>query len=84
LVLSPDARTAFLYRAEGDETWSPAGPQTTAVGDGVVEIALPLSLLGLTLGQEIGMFVVLGQDGREVERLPAQGVHFIQLAAYGP
>ncbi len=84
LVLSPDARTAFLYRAEGNEAWSPAGPQTTAVGDGVVEIALPLSLLRLTLGQEIGVFVVLGQDGREVERLPAQGVHFIKLVAYGP
>jgi len=82
LSLSAGARTAFLYRADGNEGWQSVGPQATAVGEGVVEIALPLASLGLTLGQEVGILAVLGREGREIERIPAQGIHWVRLIPY--
>ncbi|MCC7352274.1 MAG: hypothetical protein IT330_00850, partial [Anaerolineae bacterium] len=82
LSLSAGAGTALLYRADGNEGWQPIGPQATAVSDGVVEIALTLSSLGLTLGQEVGILAVLGREDREVERIPAQGIHVVKLISY--
>jgi alpha-amylase/alpha-mannosidase (GH57 family) len=82
LYLASGAKTAFLYRAEGNESWQPIGPQATAVADGVVEIALTLSSLGLALQQEIAVFAVLGRDDHEVERIPLQGIHQVKLIPY--
>ena len=82
LSLSAGARTAFLYRADGNEGWQSIGPQATAVGEGVVEIALPLASLGLALGQEVGVLAVLGREDREIERIPVQGVHTVRLIPY--
>ncbi len=55
----------------------------SAVGERAWEVCVPLSALGLRLGDEVGVAVVLARDGRIVESIPSDTLHTFTLAEVG-
>jgi len=53
-----------------------------AIGPTVLELAVPLDRLGLTLGDEVELVVALGKDGIRIETLPSAGRCRIQLKSW--
>ena len=57
-------------------------PVASAVGEKVLEIGVPLQVLGVELGSQINLLLVLSQHGRAVAHLPEQGMHTVSLEAF--
>jgi hypothetical protein len=72
----------FLFAAEGHSRWRAVGPVTSASGEKVLELELPLATLGLQLGDELQAFVVLASDGQVLASIPARKVAVIPLLAF--
>jgi hypothetical protein len=72
----------FLYRAAGHDQWQAVGPVTAALGPRVLEVALPLSLLGLETGRDASLLVTLARGGAVTAQLPEQGMGKFTLQHY--
>jgi len=74
---------AWLRRADGAGGWVVIGQLSKmAIGPTVLELAVPLDRLGLTLGDEVELVVALGKDGIRIETLPSAGRCRIQLKSW--
>ena len=72
----------FLYEAEGRGAWRAVGPVTSAAAEKALELELPLAALGLQLGDELCVFVVLASQGQVVASLPEKRVAAVPLKAF--
>lgn len=73
LEIIPWELKAVLFKAEGQEVWRPVREvMNLARSEKVVELAVPLSHLGLKLGDSVGL-VVTGERGKILERIPPFG-----------
>ena len=82
LQVEPRGSTAYLYRATGDEVWQPIGEVSVAASDSVLELRLPLEMVGLSLGGETAVLSALEKDGRLLERLPEDGFFRVILIPF--
>jgi len=74
---------AQLSHASGLETWQPvASSLRVAAGPRALEFSLPLSDLGLQLGDQVGLVVTLARDEVLVEALPQVGYFSFTLAEF--
>ncbi|HID87187.1 MAG TPA: glycoside hydrolase [Anaerolineae bacterium] len=82
VALEPGEK-AQLSRADGQGGWQAvASVDRVALGEGVLELALPLHELGLRPGDVVGLLVILARDGVLVEALPSAGCHRFELKAF--
>lgn len=72
----------FLFEADGHSAWRAVGPVTAAVGEKVLELELPLTSLGLELGAELQVFIVLASVGQVVASLPERKAAVIPLQRF--
>jgi alpha-amylase/alpha-mannosidase (GH57 family) len=74
IALAPTAKRAVASRARGGQEWEEVGDLSeTARKGGVVELCVPLTRLGLGLGQTVSLLITLSRDRRIVETLPGVG-----------
>ena len=52
----------------------------STAGERVWEVCLPLEVLGLSLGSQVGVAATLGRDDQIIESIPSQGLHYFTLA----
>jgi alpha-amylase/alpha-mannosidase (GH57 family) len=72
-----------VSQASGLETWQPvASSSRVAAGPRALELSLPLSDLGLRLGDQVGLVVTLARDEVLVETLPQVGYFSFTLAEF--
>jgi alpha-amylase/alpha-mannosidase (GH57 family) len=72
ILLLPGRHEAVLNQADGQEVWRPAATLTSVtVGETAVELAVPLTRLGLKLGDAVEVVATLVKDEILVEALPA-------------
>ncbi len=72
----------FLFEALGQGAWRAVGPANAAAGEKVLEIELPLAVLGLHLGEDVSVFVVLAAGGQVVASLPERNAAIIPLRTF--
>jgi len=72
----------FLYRAAGHGQWESVSPLPHASGEKVLETSVPLTALGLEIGQEVKVLVTLVQRGIVVAQLPERGMEAITLQRF--
>jgi hypothetical protein len=77
----PGQDTPFLYRAALHEQWESVGPVATALGEKVLEIAVPFGVLGLEVGGRLKVLVTLARRGTIVAQLPEQEMAAFTLQA---
>ncbi len=70
IARQPGQETPFLYRAAAHDQWESVAPVASAHGEKVLEIAVPLTVLGLKTGEQIRVFVTLARHGEIVATLP--------------
>jgi alpha-amylase/alpha-mannosidase (GH57 family) len=74
VALQPGQPAPFIYRADGHDQWQAIGPAAVGLGPRVLEVALPLSLFGLTVGQPVKVMLALTQHNVTAAQLPEQGM----------
>ncbi len=52
---------------------------SSVAGERVWELALPIGALGLRLGNQVGVAIVLSRDGRTIESIPPDALHNFRL-----
>lgn len=77
------ATTAWLHQQTSDG-WEHVGTAPTAVGERVIEVAVPLESLGLTFGMTIHVQADASDDRQRIVSLPAEGPQAILFAALAP
>ena len=82
LQVEPRGSAAHLYQAMNDEEWLPIGEVSVAESDSVLELRLPLDMIGLSLGNETAVLATLEKDGRLLERLPEDGFFEVKLQSF--
>lgn len=74
IVLHHPARPSQRWEVLSQGELSDIGPESVAIGiDRIVELAIPFSLLGAEVGQEILFFVELFESGQSRDRAPREG-----------
>jgi alpha-amylase/alpha-mannosidase (GH57 family) len=84
ILRQPGQPAPFLSRAAGQEQWQSIGPLAAGVGEKTLEVAVPLTALGLTLGQPIRLLATLAQHGVIVAQLPERAMQTIELKVFAP
>ncbi len=70
IALPHDQPEPFLFRAAGQGAWESVSPVASARGDRVLEVAVPLSALRLSLDGEVRVLATLAQGGVIVAEVP--------------
>jgi alpha-amylase/alpha-mannosidase (GH57 family) len=78
----PGQAAPFLYRAAGHDQWQSVQPLVAALGEKVLEVAVPLATLGLEQGQELCLLATLAQRGTIFAQLPERGMHTVRLQRF--
>jgi hypothetical protein len=73
-------RGAILRKAD-DQADEPEteGTVESAVGERAWEVSVPLSALGLSLGDQVGVAVLLAREERSLESIPSDTLHTFAL-----
>jgi len=81
IAIRPEARSVELSRWQEDTGWVRVdGDIGLVVAENVLEVAIPLDMLGIGVGSSLGLWVVLLRDNLVVQRLPEEGEVVIDLA----
>jgi hypothetical protein len=78
----PGQPAPFLSQADGHDQWLSVGPVASALGEKVLEIALPFQAVGLEVGQEVSLLVTLAQRGAVVAQLPERSMGTFTLQRF--
>ncbi len=80
MAIRPELRSIELSRWQEDVGWIRTEANLRlAVGEAVLEAAVPLGALGTGPGTTIGLSLVLFKDGLVVQRLPEEGEIVVEL-----
>ena len=79
---TPGQPAPFLYRAAGHDQWQSVQPLVAGLGEKVLEVAVPLAVLGLEQGQDVCLLATLAQHGLIVAQLPERGMHTVTLQRF--
>jgi hypothetical protein len=72
--VNPGSREASLNQAMGGDMWQPrARLEEVAAGTRSVEVEIPLSELGLQIGDTVNLLATVSRDEVLVESLPRAG-----------
>jgi alpha-amylase/alpha-mannosidase (GH57 family) len=73
-------RGAVLSKTDGRAGWLEVeGTVESAAGERAWEVSVPLSALGLSLGDQVGVAVMLAREGRSLESIPSDTLHTFTL-----
>jgi alpha-amylase/alpha-mannosidase (GH57 family) len=78
----PGQPAPFLFRAAGQDQWQSVQPLAAALGEKVMEVAVPLGLLRVSLDQELRVVATLAQRGALVAQLPERGMQAVRLQRF--
>jgi alpha-amylase/alpha-mannosidase (GH57 family) len=79
----PGQPTPLLYRAAGHDQWELVSPvAAAALGERVMEVCVPLHMLGLETGQELGVLATVARGGSLVAQLPERGMATFTLQRF--
>ena len=82
IALPHDQPAPFLYRAAGHEAWASVSPLASARGERVLEAAVPLAALGLTLGRELRVLATLAQGSVIAAQAPEREMGHVPLTVF--
>jgi len=82
IVSHHDQPEPFLFRAGGQETWISVSPVTSARGERVLEVSVPLATLGLALDSSVRMLATLARDGVILAQVPEHEMGVLTLTAF--
>jgi alpha-amylase/alpha-mannosidase (GH57 family) len=78
----PGQPAPFLYRAAGHDQWQSMQPLAAGLGEKVLEVAAPLSVLGIEPGQQLCLLAELVQHGNVVASLPERGMYTVSIGRF--
>ncbi|PKO22250.1 MAG: glycoside hydrolase [Chloroflexi bacterium HGW-Chloroflexi-1] len=78
----PGQPVPFLFRAAGHDQWQSVSPAPAATGKQVLEVSMPLNVLGLAPGKDLSLLVTLAQRGGVVTQLPERGMGTFTLEQF--
>ncbi len=82
IALAHDQQAPFLYRAAGQEAWAAGAPVASARGERVLEVAVPLNVLGLRLGDSPCVLATVAQGGIIVAQVPERCMADMPLTSF--